>query len=201
MERGRKERTDQHEYARRTKKVLGVVGAGHLDGVVRQLQHDAKRPDLEALEKVPEKRLSIPKLIAYAIPFLFFAFLGWAVFTGDWSRVGDVLLWWFLINGVLSAIGAAVVKGHPYSVAAAFLAAPFTSLNPTIAAGWVAGIVEAKVRTPTIKDFNGLRELESWSDFTHNRLIRVLLVAACANVGSVIGTFVALPYIIGLGFG
>jgi len=32
-------------------------------------------------------------------------------------------------------------------------------------------------------------------------VIRLLMVVALANVGSMIGTFVALPYLLSLGFG
>ncbi len=81
------------------------------------------------------------------------------------------------------------------------LAAPITSLNPAIAAGWVAGYVEAKLRMPVIKDFQNLGKLDSLRDFWNNRVIRLLMVVALANVGSMIGTFVALPYILSLGFG
>jgi pheromone shutdown protein TraB len=66
------------------------------------------------------------------------------------------------------------------------VAAPITSLNPAVAAGWFAGAVEAKVRTPTVKDFQELSELETFKQFFNNRVVRVLMVAALANVGSII---------------
>ena len=64
-------------------------------------------------------------------------------------------------------------------------------MNPAVAAGWFAGAVEAKVRTPTVKDFQDLSTIETTRQFLNNRVIRVLMVAALANIGSVIGTFVA----------
>jgi len=77
----------------------------------------------------------------------------------------------------------------------AFVAAPFTTLHPTLAAGWFAGLVEAKMRVPRVKDFQGLSKLDSLKDFFNNRVIRVLMVVALANVGSMLGTFVAIWYI------
>jgi pheromone shutdown protein TraB len=71
-------------------------------------------------------------------------------------------------------------------------------LNPAIAAGWVAGYVEAKLRTPVIKDFKNLSKIESLKEFWNNRVIRLLMVVALANVGSMIGTIVAFPYIANL---
>jgi pheromone shutdown-related protein TraB len=179
-------------------KVVAVVGAGHLKGIQENLSNIDDTPSFEELNAVPKKRIRLGKVIAYAIPILFFALLGWLVINGllsqdpeYWDNLKRVMLTWFLINGVCSAIGAALARGHPYSIATAFLAAPFTSLNPAVAAGWFAGAVEAKVRTPTVKDFQDLSTIETTRQFLNNRVIRVLMVAALANIGSVIGTFVA----------
>jgi len=109
-----------------------------------------------------------------------------------------MFLYWVLINGICSYIGAAIARGHPFTILTAFFAAPITSLNPAIAAGWVAGYVESKMRTPVVKDFKELSKLDSLRDFWNNRVIRLLMVVALANVGSMIGTFVALPYILSL---
>jgi pheromone shutdown-related protein TraB len=179
-------------------KVVAVVGAGHLKGIQENLSNIDDTPSFEELNAVPKKRIKLGKAIAYLIPILFFALLGWLVFNGlttqdpeYWDNLKRVMLTWFLINGVFSAIGAAIARGHPYSILTAFIAAPFTSLNPAVAAGWFAGAVEAKVRTPTVKDFQDLSKIETTKQFLNNRVIRVLMVAALANIGSVIGTFVA----------
>jgi pheromone shutdown-related protein TraB len=179
-------------------KVMAVVGAGHLKGIQENLNNIDNTPSFEELNAVPKKRIRLGKTIAYAIPILFFALLGWLVYSGlttqdpeYWDNLKRVMLTWILINGVFSAIGAALARGHPYSILTAFLAAPFTSLNPAVAAGWFAGAVEAKVRTPTVKDFQDLSNIETTKQFLNNRVIRVLMVAALANIGSVIGTFVA----------
>ncbi len=185
-------------------RVVAVVGAGHLEGVKRKLRSDEKEVDLKQLETVPKKRISIAKLVAYAIPVLFVALIVWMLYSRGpdaFSDIANIWLWWFVINGICSAIGAAIARGHPFTIATAFLAAPFTSLNPAVAAGWFAGIVEAKLRTPVVRDFQQLSELESLGDFWRNKVVRLLLVVALANVGSMVGTFVALPYIIRLGLG
>jgi len=72
-------------------------------------------------------------------------------------------------------------------------------LNPAIGAGWVAGYVEARIRTPTVKDMKKLGTVANMKEFFNNRFIRVLFVASLANLGSAIGTFVALPYIARIG--
>ncbi|UCG68795.1 MAG: TraB/GumN family protein [Thermoplasmata archaeon] len=179
-------------------KVVAVVGAGHLKGIQDNLTNIDDTPTFEELNAVPKKRIKLGRGIAYAIPILFGALLIWLFYNGlttqnpdYWDNLRRVMVTWFLINGLFSAAGALIARGHPYSIATAFFAAPFTSLNPAVAAGWFAGYVEAKVRTPTVKDFQNLSELETTKQFLNNRVIRVLMVAALANIGSVIGTFVA----------
>ena len=178
------------------KRVVAVVGAGHIKGVENHLKQDKIDVDLKQLEDVPKKRFSVMKTLAYAIPVLVVLLIGYLAVTGGWELAADAIIAWILINGSLSAIGALIARAHPYSIITAFVAAPITSLNPTLAAGWFAGFVEAKMRTPMVKDFQGLSKIESTKDFLNNRVIRLLMVVALANVGSMIGTFVALSYII-----
>ncbi|HEC72457.1 MAG TPA: TraB/GumN family protein [Thermoplasmatales archaeon] len=186
-------------------KVLAVVGAGHVKGIKEYLE--GIKPldvDIEELEQVPRRRISIAKLFAYSIPVLFFSLIIYLIITKGSSamaEIGNIFLWWFLINGSLSALGALLARAHPLSIVTAFLAAPLTSLNPAVAAGWFAGLVELKFRTPKIKDFQKLREIESLRDFFNNSFTRLLMVVAFANIGSTIGTFIALTYILKLGLG
>jgi pheromone shutdown-related protein TraB len=157
--------------------------------------------NLKELQFVPKKRFNILKIIGYAIPIIFILLIIYAFITSGFDLAAEIFIYWFLINGSFSAIGTAIARGHPFSIATAFVAAPITSLNPAIAAGWVAGYVEAKLRMPVIKDFQNLGKIDSLRDFWNNRVIRLLMVVALANVGSMIGTFVALPYLLNLGFG
>lgn len=184
--------------------MVAVVGAGHLDGIKKRLEKKKIDVDLHDLEQVPKKRVSIAKLVAYSIPVLFVAMLVWLIISrgpNAFNEIINVWIWWFLINGILSAAGAAIARAHPLSIGTAFIAAPFTSLNPAVAAGWFAGIVEAKLRTPVVKDFQNLSQIDSLREFLNNKVIRLLMVVALANVGSMIGTLVAFPYIANLVFG
>jgi pheromone shutdown-related protein TraB len=179
-------------------KVIAVVGAGHIEGIKKQLKKKKIEVDLENLEYIPKKRFSILKAIGYAIPVLFVVLVGWAFFTKGTELVLSMFFYWFIINGICSAVGTAIARGHPLSIGTAFIAAPITSLNPFIAAGWVAGYVEARLRTPVIKDFKELGKIESIREFLNNRVIRLLMVVALANLGSMIGTIIAFPYIANL---
>ena len=132
-----------------------------------------------------------PKIIPWAIVALIF--VGFAVgFTRSsdlgWQLVAD----WVLINGGLAAVGAMVALAHPITIVGAFLAAPITSLNPTIGAGMVTAAIETGVRRPKVEDFSRLR-----ADTTHfkgwwgNRVTRILLVFLFSTLGSAIGTYLA----------
>lgn len=185
-------------------KVVAVVGAGHLKGIKEQLEKKELKTDLSKLEEVPEKRIKISKVIGYSIPIMFVALIAWLFFTRGTSafdQLKNVFLWWFLIIGGLSAIGTAIARGHPFSICTAFVAAPFTALHPAIAAGWVAGYVEAKLRAPVVKDFQNLSKIENFKEFWNNKVIRLLMVVAFANLGSMIGTIIAFPYIASFIFG
>ncbi len=185
-------------------KVVAVVGAGHLKGIQEQINNKSEKVDLKELEYIPKKRFKISKIIAYLIPILFVSLLaGLLFFRGEsaYNEIKDILIWWFLINGSLSALGAAIARGHPFTIITAFLAAPLTSLNPAIAAGWVAGFVESKLRAPMVKDFKQLSKLSSLKDFWNNRVTRLLMVVALSNLGSMLGTFIAGGKILQIAFG
>ncbi len=181
-------------------KVVAVVGAGHINGIKKHLEKKKLDVDLTELEYVPKKRFSVLKAVGYAIPVIFVALIAYIFLTGGLGEGLEALKWWILINGSLSALGTLIARGHPLSIITAFFAAPITSLNPAIAAGWVAGYVEFKLRKPVVKDFQNLSKVDSTKDFLNNKIIRLLMVVALANLGSMIGTFIALPYILSLGF-
>ena len=183
-------------------KVVAVVGAGHINGIKQHLQKQGLNANLHDLEQIPKKRFNLVKIVEIAIPVIFFSVIGWIIYsTGvdPWNRIKDIFLIWFLVHGILAGIGVAIARGHPLSIFTAFIAAPFTSLEPFFAPGWFAGLVEAKLRKPLIKDFQELSRIQSIRDFLRNKVIRLLMVVALANLGSIIGTIIALPWILSLG--
>ena len=111
---------------------------------------------------------------------------------GDMQQSLQSIYIWIAVNGTLSALGAALSLAHPLTILSAFLAAPLTSLNPMIAAGWVAGLVQCVVKKPTVKDLEELPEaIGSVRGFWKNTAARVLLVVVFSNLGSVLGTLVS----------
>ena len=171
--------------------ILAIVGAGHLKGIARHLtDQDDPAQTLAELEAVP-KKARWPRLIPWAIV----ALVATGFYVGfnrspdlGWQLVRD----WVLINGGLSALGALLAAAHPLTVVTAFIAAPITSLNPTVGAGMVTAAAELWLRKPRVGDFGRLRndttQLRGW---WRNRVSRTLLVFLFSTLGSAIGTYVA----------
>jgi pheromone shutdown-related protein TraB len=182
--------------------IVAVIGAGHVNGIQRILESFPPGPgwskeEIKDLERIPEKR-NFWKYIPYLIPAIFLLIISYGFYTHGFNLTIELLWKWFLINGSLSALGVILALGHPLSALTAFLAAPFTSLNPALAAGWFSGIVELWLRKPKVRDFEALLRLKSISDYWRNGITRILLVIAFANIGSSIATFIALPYLVSL---
>ena len=173
-------------------RTVAVLGAGHVPGV---LGHLDREHDLTSLEKVPRAGW-LGKVVKWAVPGLIMALFVYGFLTGGAERSLESAYIWILVNGILSALGAAIALGHPLTIASAFVAAPLTSLNPMIAAGWVAGLVQCVVKKPTVEDLEGLPEaIGSVRGFWLNPTTRILLVVVLANLGSVVGTFVSGSWI------
>ena len=167
--------------------LVAVVGAGHVPGI---LKHFGKEFDLDKLNEIPPPRTSL-KVIAWAIPTIIIGMFIYG-FLGTGSEVGlEIILSWVIANGGLSALGAIIAAAHPLTILTAFIAAPLTSLNPAVGAGWVCGLVEALLRKPRVKDLENVSEdVSSIKGFYRNRVTRVLIVMALANLGSALGTFI-----------
>ena len=174
------------------KNVLVVIGAGHLKGIRQYLEANPGNSEevISELDHLPKPR-RWPKLIPWFIVALIL--VGFAIGFARSPALGwQLVLDWVLINGVLSGLGALLAAAHPLTVVTAFLAAPITSLNPTIGAGMVTAAVEIYLRKPRVGDFSTLRHdttrLRGW---WQNRVSRTLLVFLFSTLGSAIGTYLA----------
>ena len=173
------------------RKVLAVIGAGHLAGTATALagpddperrlrELDAMPPPSKFLKAIPWAIL-VAVLSGFAIGFSRSPELGWAL-----------VLTWVVINGSLSALGALLARAHPLTVLTAIVAAPLTSLNPTIGAGMVTGAVETWLRKPRVIDFESLRDdVMRISGWYRNRVSHVFVVFFLSNLGSAAGTWIA----------
>lgn len=173
------------------KSCAAVLGAGHLPGVQKHLEkfHEGKEvPDTEEIEKLPKPKLSA-KIIGWSIPVIIIALIAAGFVYGGKTKGIDLLGSWVIWNAVLAGLGALIAGGHPLTVIMAAVGAPFTSLCPLVGVGMFAGIVQAVVCKPKVKDLENVQEDLTLKGLYRNRLLRVLLVFFLSSIGSSIGTF------------
>ena len=182
------------------KKVLAVVGAGHLTGIENYLVNDKCDINrIEELQTIPPKTVMM-KVMPWAIPMLVMGLMAYYLSTGSDIDMVQFFTVWTIANAVFAAIGCILARGHPFAILTAALASPITSLNPTLAAGWFAGYVQLKIAEPSAEDLAEFLKLDNLGMFWSNKAGRVLMVTALTNLGSMAGAWVAAAGLLG-GFG
>jgi len=204
-------------------RVLAVVGAGHLQGIQKNLGAGGEdrtagksRIDETVLAELalePRPRV-VWKVISWGMPVVILGLLGYLLWRGDTEGLLEVAALWLALNAGIAALFCLLAGGHPLAILVAALASPITSLNPTLAAGWFAGYVQMKIVEPTAEDlqnflafkvddntptkvFFGLIPIGEMAVFWHNRAGRVLMVTALTNLGSMLGAWLATAGILG----
>ena len=176
-------------------KIVAVVGAGHVNGIIKALDSDREQ-NLEEIEVIPPPSKMV-KIIGYGVPAIIIASLAYIGFTKGADVAGDNAIFWILANGIPSALGTAFALAHPFTIISAFLAAPITSLTPVIGAGYVAAFVQVYFQPPKVKEFETVTEdISNWKKWWQNKLLKVLLVFILSGIGSAIGTYVGAYKII-----
>ena len=169
-------------------RVVAVVGAGHVPGITRYLD---QKIDLAPLETVPPPS-PWAKIFKWGIPLAILALIIYGATTAGTDVGKQMLLDWFVINAVFGGVGTLLAAAHPLTILVSFIVSPFTSANPGIAAGWVAGLVEASLRKPRVEDFETLSAEPITLKLVYkNRVTRVLLVVILTNLLGAIGTFLS----------
>lgn len=174
--------------------VVAVVGAGHKKGIEEFLNAPEKIPPDEELTYIPEKRISTIKIVKYALPAVIIGIFAMAFYKG--ISLEKPLIQWILYNSIPTFILVLLVGGSIISAIVGMIAAPFTSLNPLLAAGWFAGFAEMKVRNVTVGDVSVAFKTTSLRELRRNKAFKVLLVTVFANIGSSIGTLAFVPNVL-----
>lgn len=171
------------------KRIVAVVGAGHMEGIKRVIGQDnrSRVPEIDTIPQVSR----IWKIIGWSIPAAILLSIATIGFRQGAGEAGANALYWILANGIPSAIGAVLAFAHPATIFSAFAAAPVTSLTPVIGAGYVCAFVQVMTQPPMVKEFesvgNDIGRLRGW---WQNKLLRIFLVFIMTGLGSSIGTWV-----------
>lgn len=189
-----------HIWQAQGKKILAVLGAGHLNGAekhIRALEAGEAETSLEAISSVPEKKTS-QKLASIVFPLALIALIIAPLFlTGSKEKIIHNLVTWVIWNGGLAALGTLLAWGNILSILTAFVCAPLATLHPLIGIGLFTAITQATVRKPQVRDMMNITDdvttLKGW--YT-NRIAKVLLVFFLSSIGAVIGNLVAIPNLI-----
>lgn len=173
-------------------KIVGVVGAGHVEGMVRYL---GQAVDREALSVIPEPTL-FSKSLKWVLPLLILCAFFFGLSDPDGKTLPELLFAWAIPTSVIAALFTTLAGGHPLSILSAFLVSPITTLHPMIGAGMIVGLVEAWVRKPTVADCEGVGEaMMSLKGAYKNRFTRVLLVALGSTIGAALGAYTAAAWV------
>ena len=174
------------------KKVLVVIGAGHLAGIERELNTQRDPPEaLLATLKATPPAARWPKWIGYGILAIIIGAIIFA-FTRGVGLGAVALRDWVVYTGCGAALGALLGGGHPLTVLTAFVVAPLKPFRPLVPSGALAAAAEMWIRRPRVADFEALRDdVIDWHGWWKNRVSRTLLVFIFTNFGMMIGEYMA----------
>lgn len=169
------------------KRLVAVVGAGHVTGIKAALTED-RSDRMEEISTIPPVS-PVWKIIGWAIPVLIVAAITATAIHKGGALAGDSIYYWILANGIPCSIGALLALAHPFTIVTAFVAAPITSLTPVIGAGYVTAFVQAMLQPPLVGEFESvLTDILTVRGWWRNRLLKVFLAFLLPGFGSMIGS-------------
>jgi len=182
------------------KKIVAVVGAGHVPGIIKWIEKLDMGEDsnVDSINVIPPSNRVI-KILPWIIPVAIIALFSAGFFIHGAEKSLSMAMWWVIINGGLASLGALIAMAHPLTILLAFVAAPITTMTPMIGVGMFTGLLEAFLRKPRVADFEKLTEdITTIKGFWRNRITHILIVFLLSSIGSSIGTFIAIPYLTSL---
>jgi pheromone shutdown-related protein TraB len=185
----------------RTRKIVAVVGAGHMQGIkahIERIASGSSDEDVSDLDSVPSGG-GLGKAAGWLFPALIIGLIAAGFFRAGADVSLSMLLRWALWNGSLAALGTIIALGHPFAVLVSFLGAPVATINPFIGVGLFAGIAQATMRRPRVTDAQNIAvDVGSLKGIYRNRITRALLVFFLSSIGGAVGNFISIPALTGL---
>jgi len=171
------------------KRLVAVVGAGHVAGIKEALGED-RSGHMEAINQIP----TVPpiwKIVGWTLSaIIVIALILIAIKKGS-AVAGDNLLFWVLATGTPSAIGACLALAHPFTILGAFIGAPLRILIPVLGVGHITAFIQVMVRPPLVIEFETvLQDMATFRGWWRNRLLRLFLAFILPAIGAVIGMWI-----------
>jgi pheromone shutdown-related protein TraB len=171
--------------------ILAVVGAGHVPGIIRHLA--AGQLDVSDIDRVDSHSRYLGKVFNYFLLLLGISVIAGLIYFIGVKNTFIAFGTWTVVNGLFAAGAAALCMAHPFTIIITFFASPVAAIHPGFAVGWVSALVEAYLRNPRVQDFEELIESEKFRwRLLNNRVARILLLLILPNLGSILGTAVAI---------
>ncbi|MGA2478170.1 MAG: TraB/GumN family protein [Spirochaetia bacterium] len=188
-------------YTSEGKKVLAVVGAGHLEGIasrITALSEKKESTDIAALDALPQKGWA-GRVLPWTIPAVIIVLFGLGFLRAGWQMSLEMFWRWLLIHGGLAALGSLLAFAHPVTIVIAFVGAPIGTLNPFGKIGLFTGVAEAFLRKPRVKDVENLSDdVMTFKGFYRNRVTHILIVFFLSTLGAAIGNIISIPLLAAL---
>jgi len=178
------------------KRLVAVVGAGHVQGILNSLGKPVDRPNLE---KLPTRSVA-SRMVGWLVPVIV---LGTFYFVSSRSHSTEpllrMLIAWALPTSLGCALFTAAAAAHPLTILGSLFTAPITTLTPVVGSGTVSALVEVYVRRPTVSDCEAIPEsITSLRGWYRNAATRVLLVFLLSSIGAAIGTLIGVIWVVSL---
>ena len=174
------------------KKIVAVVGAGHVKGIAGIISENRELPSEESITVIP-KGAPIWKIIGWAIPIAIVASIIFLGYKAGVEKAGELSLQWAMLTGGGAMLGTIVAGGHPVTILVALLVAPFTGLTPLIGVGFFTALTQVYMRPPRVSEMETLSD-DIWQvkRWWKNRVTRVILCFLCPGIPAIIGKILAI---------
>lgn len=174
------------------KKIVAVIGKGHMKGIARIIETDEELPSEESITVIP-KGAPIWKIIGWAIPVAIIASILFVGYEAGFEKAGVLSLQWAMYTGGGAMLGTIIAGGHPLTVLVALIMAPFTGLTPLIGVGFFTALTQVYMRPPRVQEMETLSD-DIWQvkRWWKNRVTRVILCFLCPGIPAIIGKVLAI---------
>ncbi|SHK62536.1 pheromone shutdown-related protein TraB [Fibrobacter sp. UWH4] len=174
------------------KKIVAVVGAGHMNGIAKIIEEDRELPSEESISVIP-KSAPIWKIIGWVIPVAIIASIIAVGVHAGFEKAGELSLQWAMLTGGGAMLGTVIAGGHPVTILVALVAAPFTGLTPLIGVGFFTALTQVYMRPPRVSEMETLAD-DIWQvrRWWKNRVTRVILCFLCPGIPAIIGKILAI---------
>lgn len=181
------------------KRILAVVGAGHLPGIVRTLK-EVRPVDLAALQQIPPGNPLRSVLLWMGVSVMLFL-VGAYLAMGGKDAAMEMFWAWVIARSMGAGVGAILSLAHPLTILTTIVMAPLVPVIPGARLFMFSGLVEVWARKPRVEDFENIAgDTDTPGGFFRslfrNRVLHLLFVTFAVSTGLTIGNLTFLQRVV-----